>query len=125
MIITVSLIDAVCKSHGDALSPLFFNFALEYAIRKAQENQVGLKLNGTHQPLAYVDDMNLLGDNIETKKRNRGTLIDASKKVGLEVIVERTKYMLVCRSKWRHKNRHELNKTRSVKVQAAVIILNI
>jgi hypothetical protein len=54
---------------GDALSPLLSNFALEYAIRKVQEIQVGLKLNGTHQPLAYADDAKLLGDNIDTIKK--------------------------------------------------------
>jgi hypothetical protein len=81
---------------GDALSILLFNFALEYAIRKVQENQVGLKLNGTHQLLAYADDANLLRDNTDTTKKNTETLIDASKEVGLEINVEKTKtkYML-------------------------------
>jgi hypothetical protein len=60
---------------GDALSPLLLNFALEYAIRKVQENQLGLKLNGTHQLLAYADEENLLGDNIDTRKKNRENLI--------------------------------------------------
>jgi hypothetical protein len=51
---------------GDALSPLFFNFALEYAIRKVQEYQVSVESNGTHQPLVYAD-INFLGDSINTK----------------------------------------------------------
>jgi hypothetical protein len=63
------------------------NFALKYAIRKTQE---GLKLNGTHQLLAYADDVNLQGDNIDTIRRNTENLIDASKEVGLEVNAEKT-----------------------------------
>jgi hypothetical protein len=82
---------------GDALSPLFFKFALEYAIVKVQENQMRLKLNGTHQFLAYADDVNVLGDNMDTIKKNSETLIDPSKEVGLEINVEKTKYMLLSR----------------------------
>jgi hypothetical protein len=52
---------------GDALSPLFFNFPLEYAIRDVQEYQVKLKLNGTHQLLVYPGDMNRLRDNTVKK----------------------------------------------------------
>jgi hypothetical protein len=55
-----------CLKQGDASSPLLFNFAKEYAIRKIQVNQVRLKLNGTYKLLAYADNVNLLEDNIDT-----------------------------------------------------------
>jgi hypothetical protein len=47
--------------------------------------------------LAYADDVNLLGDNIDIINKNTETLIDDNKEVGLEVNVEKTKYMLVSR----------------------------
>jgi hypothetical protein len=80
---------------GDALSPLLSNFTLECAGRNAQENQMGMKLAGTRQLLAYADGVNVLRDNIETIKKNSENLIDACKEVGLEINVEKRTYMLL------------------------------
>ena len=82
---------------GDALSPLLFNFALENAIRRVQVNQNGLKLNGTHQLLAYADDVNILGGSIHTVKENAEALVVATKEIGLEVNADKTKYMVMSR----------------------------
>jgi hypothetical protein len=81
----------------DFLSQLLFNFALEYAIRRVKENQEGLKLDGT-PALAYADHVNVVGENMDIIKKSREALLDASKKVGLEVNAQKTKYMLMSRS---------------------------
>jgi hypothetical protein len=47
--------------------------------------------------VAYADDLNLLGDNIDTIKKNTEILVDASKEVGLETDAEKTNYMLLSR----------------------------
>ena len=80
---------------GDALTPLLFNFALEYAIRRVQVNQDGLKLNSTHHFLAYADD--LLGGSVDTVKKNAEALVAATKEIRLKVNAHKTKYMTVSR----------------------------
>ena len=77
--------------------PLLFNFALEWAIRRVQVNQDGLKLNGTHQLLAYADDVNILGGSVRAVKENAEALVIAAKEIGLEVNADKTKYMVMSR----------------------------
>ena len=82
----------------DALSPMLFNFTLEYAINRVQVNQDGFKLNGTHQLLAYPDDVNILGVSIYTLKENAEALVAATRETGLEVSADKTKYMVMFRN---------------------------
>ena len=88
---------------GDALSSQLLNFALEYAIRWVQINQDGLKLNGTHQLSVYADDVNILEGSVHTIKENAKAFLVDSKESGLEVNVDKTKYMV--RSRYQNAGR--------------------
>jgi hypothetical protein len=62
-----------------------------------QVNKDGLKLNGTHQLLAYADDVNVMGGSVHTVKKNAEALVAAVKENGLEVNANKTKYMVMFR----------------------------
>jgi len=78
---------------------LLFNFALEYTTRKHQVIQDGLKLNVTHQLLAYAEDDNLLGGNLHAVKEKAEALIVTGKEIGLEVNADKTKFMVTPRNR--------------------------
>jgi hypothetical protein len=80
---------------GDALSPLLFTFT--YVINGVRANQNGLKINDTYQHLVYGDDVNILGGSVNTLKKNTEVSIVASKKTGLEINADNTKYMFMSR----------------------------
>ena len=63
-------------------------------------------MNGTHQVLAYADDVNLIGDDVRTIERNAGLLLNACKEIGLAVNTEKTKYMEIGRHRGMIANEH-------------------
>ena len=81
--------------HGQSSITCNTNCAIGYAIRRAQVNQDGMKLNGTHQLLVYADDFNILGGCVYNVKENAEAL--ASKETGLEVNADNNMYMVMSR----------------------------
>ena len=82
---------------GDALTPMLFNFALEYAVRRVQVNHDGLKLNGTHQHLACANDVNIQGGSVHSLRENAEVSVAATREIGLELNADKTKYMIMSR----------------------------
>jgi len=75
---------------------LLSRFTLEYAIRRVQVNQEGLKLNAAHQLLVYAEDVDILGGSVHAIKKNTDILVVAGKEISLQVNAEKTKYMGTC-----------------------------
>jgi len=73
---------------------LFFNFPLQYAIRRDQVNHDGLKLNCSHWLLVYADDINILDRSKHTIKKTEASVV-ASKETALEINAEKTKYVVM------------------------------
>jgi len=84
-----------CLKQVYSLTPLFFNFALEYANRRVQVYQDGLKLNGTHQVLVYANGVNILDGSLHTIKKNTEAFEVASEETELQVNADKTKYMVL------------------------------
>jgi hypothetical protein len=68
-----------------------------WALRRVQENQDGLKLNGTHQFVFDVDDVNILGGSVSTVLKDTEALIVASKEIRLQVNADKIKYIVMSR----------------------------
>jgi len=56
-----------------------------------------LKLNGTHQLLAYADDVNIPGGSIHSLNENAEALVAATRETGLKISPDKTKYMVMSR----------------------------
>ncbi|KAL4126538.1 hypothetical protein QTP88_010759 [Uroleucon formosanum] len=83
---------------GDAISPVLFNIVLEKVVREAALDKEGVKLGENNIGiLAYADDIVLMADSKDKLKEQSKQLINAAKRVGLEINAEKTEYMVVQR----------------------------
>jgi hypothetical protein len=83
---------------GDAISPVLFNIVLKKVVREAALDKEGVKLGENNIGiLAYADDIVLMADSKDKLKEQSKQLINAAKRVGLEINAEKTEYMVVQR----------------------------
>jgi hypothetical protein len=82
--------------------------ALDYAIKRDQADQEGLKLNATYEALIYAEDVKIFGGSIYNIQMNTKTLVVANKEIGLEVSAETSKYMIRYREHQAGKTYHML-----------------
>lgn len=92
---------------GDPLSTTLFNLVLEHIIRKSGINRKGTLFNKSHQCLAYADDIAILARSRTVLEQLTAQLIKAAEKEGLELNIEKTKYMEV-KNKTGSKNKTNL-----------------
>jgi hypothetical protein len=85
-----------------------------------------MKLNGTHQLLVYSDNEVLLGYNTDTIKKKTQTLIGANEEFGLEVNIEKTKYIYMLMSLHQNaENSHDIQRAnRSFEIGADLLHVN-
>ena len=98
---------------GDILSPLLFNFSLEYAIRRVQVIQNGCKLSGTHQLLVYAGDVYIQGGSVHIVRKSTESLVVAGKEIGLDVNVDKAKYVVISRDQNAGRSRNVKTDNRS------------
>ena len=80
---------------NDALLPLHFNWAVEYAVKRVQLHQDDLKLYDTQQRLVYADDVTIFGSSIHSVEKNTEALVVAGKEIWLQINADKTKYVVI------------------------------
>lgn len=85
---------------GDALSPILFSLILEKVVKATEEGKQ-LQLNRLNQVFAYVNNVCLIGEEMETVQKNAAIRESNAKDIGLAISVSKTKYMITPRNKSR------------------------